>query len=95
MRPSRFTDDQIRDAIAQVFRGLPLVVMCRRLGVTQTTFYRWRAKYGQPDQAAAGEVQHLRDENVRLKQLVGDLSLERQQLREAIARKAPRPAKAR
>ena len=84
MRPSRFKDDQIRQAIAQVNSGTPLVAVCRNLGVTQTTFYRWRKKFGGQGPSAQHETRALRDENQKLKQLVADLSLERQLLRESL-----------
>lgn len=85
MRPSRFTDDEMRHAIAQVDAGTPLVVMCRKLGITQTTFYRWRARYagtGTGDR----EARALREENQRLKQLVAELYLERQAMKEVLSR---------
>ncbi len=84
MRPSKFTDDQIRQAIAQVEEGTPLVAMCRKLGVTQTTFYRWRRKYGKTGASAPHEARALRDENHTLKQLVADLYVERQFLQESL-----------
>ena len=86
MRPSRFTEDQIRKAISQVETGTPLVEMCRKLGVTQTTFYRWRKKYGDDAGKGSTGVRILMDENHKLKQLVADLYLERQMLREGLAR---------
>lgn len=88
MRPSRFTEVQIRDAIAQVTDGTPLVAMCRKLGVTQTTFYRWRKKYGGHEAGGMQEARTLREENHQLKQLVADLYLERQSLRESLRKHA-------
>lgn len=86
MRPSRFTDDQIRKAISRVEAGTPLVEMCRKLGVTQTTFYRWRKKYGANGDNGSQGARILREENHKLKQLVADLYLERQMLREGLSR---------
>ena len=83
MRPSKFSDTQIKQAIAEVRAGTPLVAMCRKLGVTQTTFYRWRRKYGDGDATGPNAVRVLRDENQRLKQLVADLYVERQFLMES------------
>ena len=88
MRPSKFTDDQIRLAISQVRDGTPLVAMCRKLGVTQTTFYRWRRKYGEAGATGALEARALRDENHTLKQLVADLYVERQSMQESLRRHA-------
>ncbi|MHB1864441.1 MAG: transposase [Gemmatimonadaceae bacterium] len=78
MRPSKFTEEQIVQALRQVRDGTPAVQVCRKLGITQTTFYRWRKKH---DSAAAGEwneVRVLRDENQKLKQIVANLLLDRQ-----------------
>jgi putative transposase len=96
MRPSKFNEDQIKQAIAQVRAGTPLVMMCRKLGVTQTTFYRWRKKYGGDVANGPHEARVLRDENQKLKQLVADLYLERQFLRESLTKhsKAVRQARA-
>lgn len=96
MRPSKFSEDQIKQAIAQVRAGTPLVAICRKLGVTQTTFYRWRKKYGGDVATGPYEARVLRDENQKLKQLVADLYLERQFLRESLTKhsKAVRQARA-
>lgn len=88
MRPSKFTDDQIRQAISQVKEGTPLVAMCRKLGVTQTTFYRWRRKYGETGATGPHEARALRDENFTLKQLVADLYIERQFLQESLRKQS-------
>jgi putative transposase len=87
MRPSRFSGDQIKRALAQVRGGTPLVSMCRKLGVTQTTFYRWRKKYGDGPDIGTREVHLLHEENRKLRQLVADLSLERQMLQEALTKR--------
>jgi putative transposase len=82
MRPSKFTDDQIGQALRQVAAGTPAIEVCRTLGITQTTFYRWRAKHAGSSVAEAREVRELRDENLKLKQIVANLLLERQALGE-------------
>ncbi|MEO7456395.1 MAG: transposase [Gemmatimonadaceae bacterium] len=92
MRPSRFSADEIRQAIESVDAGTPLVAMCRTLGITQTTFYRWRAKFGVPTSQTREELHQLRDENGRLKLLVGELALEARTLRLVVARSARTPA---
>ena len=86
MRPSKFDDDAIRHAIQQVAAGTPLVAMCRTLGITRTTFYRWRAKFGERGGLRSQETKALRDENARLKQLVADLYLSQQALRASLAK---------
>jgi putative transposase len=78
MRPSRFTDDEIMQALRKVKGGVPAAAMCRTLGITQTTFYRWRSKYDAPALHEARELKALREENRKLKQIVADLLLETQ-----------------
>ena len=78
MRPSKFTDDQIVQALRQVKAGTPAVQVCRKLGITQTTFYRWRNKYDSDAVGELREVRELRDENQKLKQIVANLMLEKQ-----------------
>ena len=77
MRPSKFTEDQIVQALRQVKDGTSAVQVCRKLGITETTFYRWRNKYGVAV-SELREVRELRDENQRLKQLVANLMLDKQ-----------------
>jgi putative transposase len=78
MRPSKFTEVQIVQALRQVKAGTPAVQICRKLGVTQTTFYRWRAKYDGGLARESREVRDLRDENQKLKQIVANLLLDKQ-----------------
>ncbi len=76
MRPSKFTEDQISQALRQVDAGTPAVQVCRKLGITETTFYRWRSKYDRSGASASGEMRQLRDENQKLKQIVANLLLD-------------------
>lgn len=75
MRPSRFTREDIRQALARVREGTPAVDECRRLGVTETTFYRWRKAHEAGSVVEVREVTTLREENRKLKQIVADLLL--------------------
>lgn len=86
MRPSRFSEHQMQQALVQVSAGTPLATMCRTLGITQTTFYRWRKKHGGAGIPGATESRRLRDENVKLKQVVADFYLEREMLRQSLAK---------
>ncbi len=70
MRKSRFTEEQILQALRQGEAGTPVVEICRKLGVTEQTFYRWRRKFGGLEASEVREPKQLRDENRRLKQLV-------------------------
>jgi putative transposase len=77
MRPSKFTQDQIMLALRQVKAGTPAVQVCRKLGITETTFYRWRSKHGGVNSNESREVRQLRDENQKLKQIVANLLLDK------------------
>jgi putative transposase len=80
MRPSKFTEDQISQALRQVEAGTPAVQVCRRLGITETTFYRWRNRYDRSGLSASGEMRQLRDENQKLKQIVANLLLDKERV---------------
>ena len=77
-------------ALRQGEVGTPAAEICRKLGVSQGTFYRWKKVYGGlgvPELRELRELRQLRDENRRLKQLVADLSLDRAILQESLKRK--------
>ena len=78
MRPSKFTQDQIMQSLRQVKAGTSAVQVCRKLGITETTFYRWRSKYGGATRNEPREMRELRDENQKLKQIVANLLLDKQ-----------------
>jgi putative transposase len=73
MRPSKFTQDQIANAVRQVKAGTPAVQICRTLGITQTTLHRWRKKSDGATLSELHELRRLRDENQDLKQVVANL----------------------
>jgi len=76
-RPSKFTDEQIKQALQQVQSGMPAAEMCRTLGITQTTFYRWRKRLGGAAAGERREVRDLRSENQKLKQIVANFLLDK------------------
>ncbi len=76
MRPSKFTEAEIVGALRQVRDGTPAVQICRQLGITETTFYRWRSQHGDVGQIESRELRDLRDENEKLRQIVADLLLD-------------------
>ena len=88
MRPSKFTEEQIIRALRQVKTGTAAVQVCRDLGITQTTFYRWRQKYDGVGVGELREVRALRDENQKLKQIVANLVLDKQRYTELHAKRA-------
>ena len=77
MRPSRFTEAQIVAALRRVSEGTPAIQVCRSMGITQTTFYRWRKKHGAPPPSGARAMRELRSENEELKQIVANMMLEK------------------
>ena len=76
MRPSKFTETEIVQALWHVRGGTPAVHVCRTSGITQTTFYRWRKKYNGSAVSQSREVRELREENQNLKQIVANLLLD-------------------
>lgn len=87
MRASRFSNEQIVQALRQAEGGTPIGEICRKLGVTETTFYRWKKRFAGLDVSEVRELKQLRDENRKLKGLVADLALDKQILREALGKK--------
>jgi putative transposase len=87
MRKSRFTEEQITLALRQSEAGTPVADICRKLGITKTTFYRWKKRFGNLGVPELRELRQLRDENRRLKGAVADLTLDRSILQEALRKK--------
>ena len=87
MKTSRFTNEQIVQALRQAESGTAVVEICRKLGITETTFYRWKRRFAGLDVSEVRELKQLRDENRKLKQLVAELSLDKTILREALGKK--------
>lgn len=87
MKKKRFTEEQILYALRQAESGTPVTEVCRKLGVSQPTFYAWRRKYQGVGVAELRKLRQLEDENRKLKSLVADLSLDRHMLQEVIAKK--------
>jgi putative transposase len=87
MRKSKFTPEQILQALRQAEGGTAVVDICRKMGVTETTFYRWRKQYTGLDVSELRELKQLREENRRLKTVVADLTLDKTILRDALGKK--------
>ena len=87
MRKSRYTEEQIIAVLKEVDAGAKLQDVVRRLGVTEQTYYRWKAKYGGMEVSDAKKLKALEDENRRLKQMVADQALDIQALKAVVAKK--------
>ena len=87
MRQSRYTEEQIVRALRQADAGTPVVEICRKLQVTEQTFYRWRRKYAGLGVSELRELKQVKEENRRLKRVVADLTLDKDILQEALRKK--------
>jgi putative transposase len=87
MRTSKFTVEQIAGAVRRAEGGTPIAEICRELGITETTFYRWKRKFAGVSSPELRELRQLREENKKLKHLVADLALDREILQGALRKK--------
>ena len=87
MKRSKFTDSQIMDALKRVDAGLAVPEVCRELGISSATFYKWRAKYGGMDTSMMARMKKLEAENARLKKMYIEEKLKAEILNEAITKK--------
>ncbi len=87
MKKSRFTEEQIVFALQQAELGTSVPDVCRKLGISDATYYTWRKKYGGISPSELKHMCQLEEENLRLKKLVADLSLDRPMLQDLLAKK--------
>ncbi len=87
MRTGKFTVEQIAHALKRVEGGVVVGEVCSELGITETTFCRWKRKFGGISSPEVRELRQLREENRRLKGVVADLTLDRTMLQEALRKK--------
>ena len=87
MKRSRFTEEQIIGAIKRHEGGAKVEEICREMGISPATYYKWKAKFGGMEVSDAKKLRAMDDENRRLKQLVADLTLDKQALQWALEKK--------
>lgn len=87
MKTSRFSEQQIAFILKQAEDGTTVEEVCRKAGISVQTYYRWRSKYGGLMPSEMKRLKQLEEENVRLKRLVANLSLDKEMLQDVIRRK--------
>ena len=87
MKWKRFTEEQMTFALRQAESGVPVKEICRKLQISEQTFYRWKKKFGGLGVAEVRRLKQLEDEVGRLKQLVADLSLDNAMLQDALGKR--------
>jgi putative transposase len=84
MKKSRFSEQQIAFVLRQAEDGTAVAEVCRKAGISEASFYAWRKKYGGLMSSEMRRLKQLDEENVRLKRLVADLSLDKEMLQDVI-----------
>ena len=87
MKRKRFTEEQIAYALRQAESGTPVAEICRKMSVSEQSFYRWKKKFHGMGIAELRRLRLLEKENRELKKLVADLSLDKQMLQDVLGRK--------
>lgn len=87
MKKSRFSEEQIAFALRQAEGGAAVRDVCRKMGVSEQTYYRWKKKFAGMGVAEVRRLKQLEEENRKLKQLVADLSLDKHILQDALKAK--------
>ena len=87
MKKSRFNEAQIIGVLREQEAGSPTAEVCRRHGISEQTFYRWKAKFGGMDVSEAKRLKTLEDENTKLKRLLADAMLDNAALKDLLGKK--------
>ena len=87
MQKSRFTEEQIIRIIQENETGITVKDICRKHGISDATYYKWKSKYGGMNVSDARKLKHLEDENRRLKKLLADLMIDNDALKDVLSKK--------
>ena len=87
MKTSKFTDSQIMSILKQAESGTPVATLCRKHGMSNATFYKWRAKYGGMDASLIARLKELEAENAKLKKMYAEERLKAEIIQEAMSKK--------
>lgn len=87
MKKSKFTEAQVVFALKQAETGVTVEEVCRKMGISEATFYNWKKKYGGLGVSELRRLRQLEEENFKLKQLVADLSLDKHVLQDVLKKK--------
>ena len=86
MKKKRFSVEQIVAVLKQAEVGVPVVEVIRKAGISEQTFYRWKAKYVGLEVDQVRQMKQLQEENLRLKQLVAELTLDKAMLQDVLSK---------
>ncbi len=87
MKRKRYSDEQIAFALRQAESGTAVEEICRKMGISEPTFYRWKKQFAGMGVPEIRRLKQLEDENAKLKKLVADLTLDRAMLQDVLKRK--------
>ncbi|MBL4890802.1 MAG: IS3 family transposase [Rhizobiaceae bacterium] len=92
MKKTRYSDAQIMGILKQAESGVPVSELCREHGMSNASFYKWRAKFGGMDASMISELKAMAEENRRLKRMYAEMSMQNDLLKEALGKKPLRPS---
>ena len=87
MKNRRFSDAKIMGILRQAEGGVPVTELCREHGMSNASFYKWRAKFGGMDTSMVAEMKSMAEENRRLKRMYAEMSMQNDLLKEALGKK--------
>lgn len=87
MKRNKFSEQQIAFILRQAEEGVSVGEVCRKVGISEQTYYLWRKRYGGMMPSEMKRLKQLEEENMRLERLVADLSLDKEMLQEVVRKK--------